>query len=214
MDDQIEQQIPLPAPYWDIAPRPTGDSMRRRPTGWQVLIYEVLETVVLAAIIWLVVNFATARFVVDGSSMEPNFHSGQLLIVNRLAYRFGTLQRGDVIVFRFPGNTTDDYIKRIVGLPGEEIIIRGGAVYVNGEMLEEPYLVPDVILPYDGEWIVPADSYFVMGDNRAHSSDSRSWGMLGKELIIGKAWVSYWPPEYWGVVPHYSYALAPEDTQY
>jgi len=205
MSDQVKQQIPLAAPYWDIAPRPSGDSVRRRPTGWQLLIYETLETIVLAAIIWLVVNFATARFVVDGSSMEPNFHSGQLLIVNRLAYRFGALERGDVIVFRFPGNTTDDYIKRIVGLPGEQIAIRDGKVYVNDQLLDEPYLDPNTVLPYGGEWVVPADSYFVMGDNRAHSSDSRSWGPLGKEFVIGKSWISYWPPEYWEVIPHYSY---------
>lgn len=209
MSDQVKQQIPLAAPYWDIAPRPSGDSVRRRPTGWQLLIYETLETIVLAAIIWLVVNFATARFVVDGSSMEPNFHTGQLLIVNRLAYRFGTLERGDVIVFRFPGNTADDYIKRIIGLPGERITIKDGNVYVNDVLLEEPYLDPNTIFPYGGEWVVPADNYFVLGDNRAHSSDSRSWGPLGKDYIIGKSWVSYWPPQYWGVVPHYSYDRSP-----
>src|SRR5512137_2336606 len=80
MSNQVKEQPSLAAPYWDVAPRPCGDSVRRRPTGWQLLIYETLETVVLAAFIWLVVNFATARFVVDGSSMEPNFHTGQLLI--------------------------------------------------------------------------------------------------------------------------------------
>lgn len=209
MEDQINQQIPLAAPYWDIAPRPAGDSLRRRPTGWQLLLYETLETIVLAAVIWLVVNFATARFVVDGSSMEPNFHTGQLLIVNRLAYRFGSLQRGDVIVFQYPGNTADDYIKRVIGLPGENVAIKGGKVYVNGQVLDEPYLPPDATILYDQEWVIPPDSYFVLGDNRAHSSDSRSWGMLGKEFIIGKSWISYWPPKYWGVVPHYSYESSP-----
>jgi signal peptidase I len=210
MDEQLKQQPPLAAPYWDIAPRPSGDSLRRRPAGWQILVSETLETVLLAAVIWLVVNLATARFVVDGSSMEPNFHTGQLLIVNRLAYRFGTVERGDVIVFRFPGNTADDYIKRVIGLPGETVAIRDGKVYIDGNLLEEPYLAPDTTLPYGGEWVVPADSYFVMGDNRPHSSDSRSWGMLGKEYVIGKSWISYWPPPYWGVVPHYSYGYSPQ----
>jgi signal peptidase I len=209
MDEQLKQQPPLAAPYWDIAPRPSGDSLRRRPAGWQILVSETLETVLLAAVIWLVVNLATARFVVDGSSMEPNFHTGQLLIVNRLAYRFGTVERGDVIVFRFPGNTADDYIKRVIGLPGETVAVRDGEVYVDGNLLEESYLAPDTTLPYGGEWVVPADNYFVMGDNRPHSSDSRSWGMLGKEFVIGKSWISYWPPQYWGVVPHYSYGYSP-----
>lgn len=209
MEDQVKQQPPLAAPYWDIAPRPSGDSLRHRPSGWQILISETLETILLAAVIWLVVNFATARFVVDGSSMEPNFHTGQLLIVNRLAYRFGTLERGDVIVFQYPNNTADDYIKRVIGLPGEKVTISDGKVYVNDVLLDEPYLGPNTILPYGGEWVVPADNYFVMGDNRAHSSDSRSWGMLGKEFVIGKSWISYWPPKYWGVVPHYSYEDSP-----
>jgi len=205
MDNQFQQQPPLSTPYWDVAPRSTtGYPPRRQPTSWRLLVYEVLETVVLATVIWLVVNFATARFVVDGSSMEPNFHTGQLLVVNRLAYQYGTLQRGDVIVFQFPGNTTDDYIKRIIGLPGETIAIEGGNIYVNGSLLEEPYLPPGAPM-YGGEWVVPIDSYFVLGDNRAHSSDSRSWGTLEKKYIIGKAWVSYWPPEHWGIIPHYNY---------
>ena len=208
MDNQFRQQPPLSTPYWDVAPRSTtGLPPRRQPTSWRLLVYEALETVVLAAIIWLVVNFATARFVVDGSSMEPNFHTGQLLVVNRLAYQYGTLRRGDVIVFRFPGNTADDYIKRIIGLPGETVSIEAGHIYVNGKLLEEPYLAPDTLM-YDGQWVVPPDSYFVLGDNRAHSSDSRSWGMLEKGYIIGKAWVSYWPPEYWGLIPHYSYDIS------
>lgn len=205
MDDQFRQPTPLSTPYWDIAPRATtGYFPQRRQASWRLLAYEVLETVVLAAVIWLVVNFATARFVVDGNSMEPNFHSGQLLVVNRLVYRYGTPQRGDVIVFRFPGNTTDDYIKRIIGLPGEVIVIENSHIYVNDKILEEPYLDSNISMS-SGQWVVPADNYFVLGDNRAHSSDSRSWGMLGKEYIIGTAWVSYWPPVLWGLIPHYSY---------
>ena len=169
------------------------------------LVYEILETVVLAAIIWLAVNFATARFIVEGSSMEPNFHTGQMLIISRLSYKLSTPQRGDVIVFQYPDNPVDDYIKRVIGIPGDTVEIQDSHVYINGQLISEPYLQPDTPEIQRGKWEVPAGSYFVMGDNRAHSSDSRSWGMLSREFIIGKAWISYWPPNDWGMVPHVSY---------
>jgi signal peptidase I len=172
---------------------------------WAVL-REIIETILLAAIIWLAVNFATARYVVDGQSMDPNLHTGQFLIVSRLAYRFGDPQRGDIIVFDFPGNPSDDYVKRIIGLPGEKVTIQDGHIFINGQRLEEPYLPPDdVTLPSQGQWTVPDGEFFVLGDNRAHSSDSRSWGMLQMDKIIGKAWISYWPPQTWGFLPHYDY---------
>ena len=166
---------------------------------------EILETVVLAAVIWLLINFTTARYVVEGSSMEPNLTTGQFLIVSRLAYRFGQPERGDVIVFDFPGNPSDDYVKRIVGLPGDEILIDQGLVYVNGDLLDEPYISDDSLTPRRGTWEVPEDNYFVMGDNRPSSSDSRTWGTLNEGFIVGKAWLSYWPPQEWGIVPHYEF---------
>jgi signal peptidase I len=169
-------------------------------------VYEVLETVLLAVVIWLVVNFTTARYVVDGSSMEPTLHTGQFLIVSRLAYRLGSPQRGDVIVFHFPGNPNEDYVKRIIGLPGETVTIQDGRVFINGVPLQETYISPGTLIAYQGSWTVPEGSYFVLGDNRAHSSDSRTWGMLSSEYIIGKAWICYWPPQYWGTVPHYTYS--------
>lgn len=176
---------------------------------------EAAETVLLAAIIWLLVNFATARYVVEGQSMEPSLHTGQYLIVNRLAYmqvggfKFGSVHRGDIVVFDYPGNPSDDYVKRVIGLPGETVTIdQSGQVYINGEPLEEPYLGNGAGTPYrhrSGTWTVPEGSYFVLGDNRDSSSDSRSWGMLEQKYIVGKAWLSYWPPQYWGVIPHFSY---------
>ena len=170
---------------------------------------EIIETILLAAVIWLAVNFATARYVVDGQSMEPNLHTGPFLIVSRLAYKFGTPQRGDIIVFDFPGNPADDYVKRIIGLPGDTVTIQEGQIFVNDNRLEEPYLPDERMMPFQGRWVVPQDSYFVLGDNRAHSSDSRSWGMLPQDAIIGKAWLSYWPPQNWGAIPHYDYAISP-----
>lgn len=176
-----------------------------QPSRVWAIVREVIETVLLAAIIWLAVNFATARYVVDGQSMEPNLHTGQFLIVSRLSYKFDTPQRGDIIVFNFPGNPLDDYVKRIIGLPGETVTIENGSIFINGELLDEPYISEQMILPYQAEWTVPAGEYFVLGDNRPHSSDSRNWGFLNTDAIIGKAWFSYWPPEHWGPIPHYEY---------
>jgi signal peptidase I len=169
------------------------------------LVYEVAETIVLAVIIWLVVNFATARFIVEGSSMEPNFHTGQMLIVSRLSYKLSSPKRGDVIVFQYPDNPVDDYIKRVIGVPGDTVEIEDGRVYINGQVVNEPYLSNVIPDSQRGKWTVPEGSYFVMGDNRPHSSDSRSWGMLSGDLIIGKAWISYWPPSLWGIVPQVTY---------
>ena len=188
--------------------QPTAESTVTKFSIWS-LVYEILETVVLAAIIWLVVNFATARFIVEGSSMEPNFHTGQMLIVSRLSYKLSSPQRGDVIVFQYPDNPVDDYIKRVIGIPGDTVEITDGHVFIHGQMISEPYL-STVTTDTHGKWVVPPGSYFVMGDNRPHSSDSRTWGMLSREFIIGKAWVSYWPPKLWGLVPQVSYnAVSP-----
>ncbi len=188
---------------------PTEEPQEAHSRVWDI-VREVIETILLAAVIWLAVNFATARYVVDGQSMEPNLHTGQFLIVSRLAYRFGAPQRGDIVVFDFPNNPADDYVKRIIGLPGEEVVIEDGSIYINGQPLREPYIPAEVSVGYGrGRWVVPEDKYFVLGDNRAHSSDSRNWGMLDRQAIIGKAWISYWPPQSWGLIPHYDYGSAP-----
>lgn len=183
-------------------------------------VYEIVETILLAVIIWMAVNFATARYVVEGQSMEPNLHTGQFLIVSRLSYmqfgdivNLGSPQRGDIVVFDFPGNPSDDYVKRIIGLPGETVTIsEGGQVFIDGRLIEEPYLTAEYTQPYNGRigtWTVPPNNYFVLGDNRNSSSDSRSWGPLEESYVVGKAWVSYWPPPEWKVIPHYEYATAP-----
>ena len=180
------------------------------------ILYEVVETIILAVIIWLAVNVTTARYVVEGHSMEPNLHTGQFLIVSRLAFMqfgdwlsIGEPQRGDIIVFDYPGNPTDDYVKRIIGLPGDTVSIsEDGRVVVNGRELVEPYLSTMGGVPYRGRtgtWTVSEGEYFVLGDNRNSSSDSRSWGNLNADYVVGQAWVSYWPPKYWSVIPHYTY---------
>jgi len=169
------------------------------------LAYDIIETIILAVVIWFAVNLTTARFIVEGSSMEPTLHTGQYLLVDRLSYQFGQPQHGDVVVFRYPMNPVDDYVKRVIGIPGDEVIIRSKTVYVNGQALSEPYIQDDGMVlndGYQGKWVVPEDHYFVMGDNRNHSSDSRSWGLLARTDMIGKAWLSYWPPQEWGLIHH------------
>jgi signal peptidase I len=177
------------------------------PSGARRILLEIIETIVLALVLFMAINFLTARIRVDGSSMEPNFHDGDYVIVNRMAYRLGDIQRGDVIVFPYPLHEEDDYIKRVIGLPGDHVAVYGGVVYVNAEALSEPYIMekPDTDL---AEVIVPDGYVYVMGDNRNASSDSRSWGPLKIEKIIGKAVFRYWPFSTIGFIAHPDLAVA------
>jgi len=170
---------------------------------------ELLQTVLIAGALFLAVNLLTARIRVEGISMEPSLHEGQFVVVNRLAYRWNEADRGDIVVFRFPLNPSRRFIKRVIGLPGNTVTIRGGEVYIDGQVLEEPYLAATP--RYDGEWIIGPDEIFVLGDNRNNSSDSQNWGPLPTGEIIGKAVLIYWPPSEVGVIPHYDLAVAAEE---
>ena len=139
--------------------------------------------------------------------METSFHDGQYLLVNKLSYHFGSLERGDVIIFHYPPNPGQLYIKRIVGLPGETVKVEGGRVYietVDGKTVVDPFPTPT---QNSARWRVPSDEYFVLGDNRNHSSDSRNWGTVPRENIIGEVWLCYWPPGEWGLSPGYEATL-------
>jgi len=184
----------------------TPDSPGGQPGGLRAALRELLETLLLAVILFVVINTATARILVQSISMQPNLVEGDLVLVNRLAYRFGQPQRGDVIVFKNPVNPEDvPYIKRVIGLGGDEVRIEAGVVYINGLPLSEPYLKTTTL--QGGEYQVPQDGLFVMGDNRNNSSDSRSWGMVLDENIIGRAEVVYWPPRDWQLL-HIDTAIA------
>lgn len=172
---------------------------------------DVIEVVLLIAIIYTFVNLATARAVVEGSSMQPNFATGQLVIVNRFAYFFSSPQRGDVVVLHNPSNNNEDYIKRVIGLPNEYVQIRDGRVYVNGMMLDEPYIAKFCKAGCDGTWQLDADEYFVLGDNRGSSHDSHSFGPIKGSLIVGQAWVRYWPLPDFSVIDHPRYDPVPQD---
>ncbi len=191
-----------PSPAVLETPESTEVPIQRSPI--RAFLQEIIESLFLALIIYLVINAITGRFYVRGSSMEPSLHNGQYLIVSKISYLFKEPQRGDIVVFLSPHATGDDYIKRIIGLPGEQVEVRDGAVWINGYRLDEPYLSTGV--PYTGSWVLGPDEYFVLGDNRANSSDSHAWGPLPRKNIIGKAWLCYWPPQHWGTVPHHSFS--------
>lgn len=184
---------------WTDVPRPEirhGRSFLR----------DLLETAILIAAIYAFVNLATARFVVDGRSMLPNFNTDQFIIVSRLSYILGDPKRGDVVVFHNPADPTHDFIKRVIGLPGETVTIQDGRVYVNGVRLEEPYIQNFCRgTVCDDTWEIGPDEFFVLGDNRGSSRDSHNFGPISRELLVGRAFIRYWPPSDWAVIAHPSY---------
>lgn len=199
------------------------------------VVKELLETAIFILLVFLIVRGMVQNFKIEGQSMQPNFHTAQYILVNkivyfhfdmnaplrllpgaryepRIVYPFHMPRRGDVVVFEYPRDFSKDYIKRVIGLPNETVEIRDGRVYVNNQLLDEPYLegILTTCRPEDacsrGPVKVPPGAVFVMGDNRPNSSDSREWDTLPLDRIIGKAWLSYWPLEYWGAIPAPTYA--------
>jgi signal peptidase I len=169
-------------------------------------LLDLLETLVLSVLLFVGINAISARIRVDGYSMEPTLHSGEFVIVNKLAYKLGEPQHGDVIVFRYPRDPEQEYIKRVIGLPGDVVQVRNGQLYVNDQLVDEPYIA--AAPNYTMTWDVPEDSLFVLGDNRNRSSDSHSWGPVPLDYVIGRAFLVYWPPEEWGLIQHIASARA------
>ena len=178
------------------------------PPSVHRFVLDLVETLVLAVVLYFIIQTLTQRIKVESSSMEPTLFSNDYVVVNRLAYKLGEPHRGDIIVFKFPPDPTQiPYIKRVIGLPGDQVQIKSGKVFVNGVLLNEPYL--KVTTNGSGEWTVPEGHLFVMGDNRNNSSDSRSWGWVPLGNVLGKAEVIYWPPQHWTQL-HISSAVAAE----
>ena len=195
-------------------PQLTPEIPPARP-GWKNFLREVLETLGLAVLLFVVINLISARVRVDGYSMRPTLQDGEFVLINRLAYQLGSFQRGDIIVFRPPmypeadffrrilglpniSNDYEDYIKRVIAIPGDTIKINNGIVQINGTPIGEPYIA--AAPNYSGEWTVPAGNLFVLGDNRNNSADSHAWGFLPEENVLGKALVVYWPYSDWKVL--------------
>ena len=173
---------------------------------------DILEVIVFAVGIFFFVYLLIMRpHKIKGQSMMPNFPDAEYLLTEKVSYYLHKPQRGDVVVFTPPVSELDEFIKRIVALPGERIMIKSGEVYVNGNLLKETY-IPDDFNTYEGsflsegvEYTVPEGKFFVMGDNREHSSDSRYWGPVTPKEISGRAWVIYWPPKLAGSVKNPNY---------
>ncbi|MDD2696592.1 MAG: signal peptidase I [Candidatus Pacebacteria bacterium] len=164
-----------------------------------VFIWEIAKIVIIALVIVLPIRSIVFQpFFVKGDSMTPNFENGDYLIVDEISYKIRDPQRGEVIVFKYPNDTSQRYIKRIIGLPGETVQVENGQIVVyneeGGKILQESeYLSPSVFTPGDTRITLGENEYFVLGDNRAASSDSRRWGSLPKEDIIGRALLRAWP---------------------
>ena len=169
-------------------------------------ILDFLETVVVSlAIFVLVYKFLFQPHQVDGRSMEPTFHNGEYILTDKVSYRMHSPKRGDIIVFHSPQDERIDFIKRIIAVPGDTVMIKNKQVYLNGQPLDEPY-TNDGITPQDsflreGRSVeVPSGNYIVMGDNRLHSSDSRHWGFITADEIVGRVFFRYWPLDVFGLV--------------
>lgn len=187
-------------------------------------VRDVVETLVLTIVIFLLVRSVVQNFKVEGRSMEPTLHNGQYLVINKATYwhldnelistifpgalaanadrssalfLFSEPKRGDIIVFRYPRDPSRDFIKRIIAVPGEQVEIRQGKVYVNGLLIDEVYINESANYSWGPQRVGPG-TYFVLGDNRNNSSDSHVWGPVPRENIIGRAWLSYWPVDQLG----------------
>jgi signal peptidase I len=192
----------------DNQPQPEPLTEEEQPINWKRFLLDVLETLVLAVVLYFGINAVSARVRVDGFSMRPTLQDGEYILINKLAYKLGEPMRGDIVVFVFPVNPEEDLIKRIIGLPGDTITVQDGLLSINGVVMNEPYISAPPA--YDGTWQVSEGELFVLGDNRNDSRDSHQWGLLPVENVIGRAVLIYWPPEEWQIIEHTEQVSIPE----
>ena len=178
----------------------TAGAKQRPKSAWR----ELAETIVLTALVFLAIRAVAQNYQVEGHSMDPTMHNGEFVIVLKAVYWFHPPQTGDIIVLKDPEDPSRNFIKRVIGKPGDTVAVHNGKVFLNGQALREPYIAqpPAYTVPAQK---IPAGSYWVLGDNRNDSNDSHIWGLLPRDYIIGKAWLVYWPPSLWRTVPHASY---------
>jgi len=179
-----DAQIPDPLQP-DISDQETKKANLRRA------IFDIFETLVLALVLYFGIDAISARVRVQNVSMQPTLYENEFVLVSKLAYKMGTPKIGDVVIFHAPTEPGEDFIKRIIGIPGDHVEVDDGKVFVNGYRLNEDYLAD--VPRYVGEWTVPDGHLFVLGDNRNSSSDSHSWGFVPMENVVGRAVAVYWP---------------------
>ncbi|HWP84612.1 MAG TPA: signal peptidase I [Terriglobia bacterium] len=196
----MSERIPSagPGPLEQQPPALLSESEHSWLTWLRCWARDVAVAVFIAGIIIL---FFYQPVKVEGTSMMPRLTDQERIFINKFVYRVEEIQRGDVVVFRYPGDPSKSYIKRVIGLPGDTVEMRRGEVYINGQRLEEPYLLPEFRgSQTGGPWRVGAESYFVLGDHRTSSNDSRVWGNVSRRHIFGKAQWIYWPVDRWGLL--------------
>ena len=232
---RVSATEPTPAPLDERAVAATDEEIEEPSDRRRALTFarELVETILLTLVIFVAVRTLVVNFRVDGESMRPSLANGQYLLVNKavffhfdlntarnllpgpdtatkdVVYLFHPPQRGDIIVFNPPSPSDKPYVKRVIGLPGDKITIRERQVLVNGVAIAEPYIAAEPFYSYPsggGEFTVPTGTIFVLGDNRNNSSDSHIFGAVPLDNVIGKAIVSYWPPEGVGIIPHERYS--------
>lgn len=171
--------------------------------GWAFELSKIALILVLFGV--LIHLFLLTIFVVDGESMEPNFFDKEYLLIDRVSYYFRKPERGEVVILRFPGRPKEKYIKRIIGLPNEKIEIKNSEIFINNQKIKEDYLSLGTVTEPDLEKNLGENEYFVLGDNRENSSDSRIWGTCPRENIIGRAIFVLYPLSEWNLVPKVEY---------
>ncbi len=184
-----------PPPAWQPAPAIAAapqEAAQEEPES--SLLQEILETILLAVVLFVALRTVVQSTVVLSHSMDPTLKEGQYLLVNKLAYKIGEPARGDIAVFHSPEDPGIILIKRVIGLPGDEVIVSGTLAYVNGQYLAESYLAGGQSPTTWGPFVLGENEYLMLGDNRTNSNDSRFFGPVSRDAIIGKAWISIWPP--------------------
>jgi len=173
----------------DLTPDPAKPFARKKAVRAAL---EIVQMLLMALALYFLIDSVLGRVRVQKISMEPTLQEGEILLVNKLAYRFSQVEHGQIITFHYPLQPQLDYVKRVIGLPGDVVEVQAGQVRVNGRQLYEPYISAPP--EYSGRWEVPSGQVFVLGDNRNPSADSHVWGFVPLENVIGKAIAVYWPP--------------------
>ena len=187
---------------------PESDETPPQKNRWMYDVLDIAKQLAIALLLYFLIDkFMLDRVVVNNISMYPTLKEGEALFVNKLAYKLGSVDRGDIITFHYPLDPSLNFIKRAIGLPGDLVEIKDKQVWVNGIVLNEPYIITPS--NYTGEWVVPAESVFVLGDNRVDSADSHIWGFVPFNDLVGKAMVVYWPLDRFRFLTHPNLMLAP-----